>query len=50
MTAAEGRRLLSSLFGLPAGASTVLDRLGDLTGWARASRDSVRGELQLGLR
>jgi len=50
MTAAEGRRLLSSLFGLPANASAVVDRLGDLTGWARASTDSVRGELQLGLR
>jgi hypothetical protein len=50
MTAAEGRRLLSSLFGLPAGPSAVLDRLGDLTGWARAARSSVRGELQLGLR
>ena len=28
----------------------ILDRLGDLTGWARAATDSVRGELQLGLR
>jgi hypothetical protein len=50
MTAAEGRRLLASLFGLPANASAVLDRFGDLTGWARASTASVRGELQLGLR
>jgi hypothetical protein len=50
MTASEGRRLLSSLFGLPASAGAILDRLGDLTGWARAARDSVRGELQLGLR
>jgi hypothetical protein len=50
MTAAEGRRLLSSLFGLPASAGAVLDRLGALTGWARASTSAVRGELQLGLR
>jgi hypothetical protein len=50
MTAREGQRLLSTLFGLPAGASAILDRLGDLTGWARAARDSVRGELQLALR
>jgi hypothetical protein len=50
MTASEGRRLLSSLFGLPSSAGAILDRLGDLTGWARAARDSVRGELQLGLR
>jgi hypothetical protein len=28
----------------------VLDRLGDLTGWARAETDGVRGELQLALR
>lgn len=50
MRASEGRRLLSDLFGIPAGASAILDRLGDLTGWARASTDSVRGELQLALR
>jgi hypothetical protein len=50
MTASEGRRLLSSLFGLPASAGAILNRLGDLTGWARAATDSVRGELQLGLR
>jgi len=50
MTASEGRRLLSSIFGLPASAGAVLDRLGDLTGWARASTASVRGELELGLR
>jgi hypothetical protein len=50
MTAAEGRRLLATVFGLPASASGVLDRIGDLTGWARASTSSVRGELQLGLR
>jgi hypothetical protein len=50
LQASEGRRLLGSLFGLPAGANAVLDRLGDLTGWARAERDGVRGELQLGLR
>jgi hypothetical protein len=50
MQASEGRRLLSNLFGLPSGASAILDRLGDLTGWARAATDGVRGELQLGLR
>jgi hypothetical protein len=50
MRASEGRRLLSDLFGLPSGASAILDRLGDLTGWARAATDGVRGELQLGLR
>jgi hypothetical protein len=50
MQASEGRRLLSNLFGLPSGAGAILDRLGDLTGWARAATDGVRGELQLGLR
>jgi hypothetical protein len=50
LQASEGRRLLGSLFGLPDGASVILDRLGDLTGWARAATDGVRGELQLGLR
>src|SRR6185312_16323813 len=50
LQAGEGRRLLGSLFGLPADAGAVLARLGDLTGWARAETDGVRGELQLGLR
>jgi hypothetical protein len=53
LQASEGRRLLGSLFGLGAGdedASVILDRFGDLTGWARAATDGVRGELQLGLR
>ena len=50
MQASEGRQLLSDLFGPPAGASAILDRLGDLTGWARAATDGVRGELDLGLR
>jgi hypothetical protein len=50
MQASEGRRLLTDLFGLPAGAGAILDRLGDLTGWARASTGSVRGELDLALR
>src|SRR3954447_1585677 len=50
MQASEGRRLLSDLFGLPADAGAILDRLGDLTGWARAATDSVRGELDLALR
>jgi hypothetical protein len=50
LQASEGRRLLGGLLGLPDGANLVLDRLGDLTGWARAETDGVRGELQLGLR
>jgi hypothetical protein len=50
MQASEGRQLLSDLFGLPASASAILDRLGDLTGWAHAATDGVRGELDLGLR
>jgi hypothetical protein len=50
MQASEGRQLLSDLFGLPSGASAILDRLGDLTGWARAATDGLRGELDLGLR
>jgi hypothetical protein len=50
MQASEGRRLLGSLFGLPEGSNAVLDRLGDLSGWARAETDGVRGELQLALR
>jgi hypothetical protein len=50
MQASAGRQLLADLFGLPSGASAILDRLGDLTGWARAATDGVRGELQLGLR
>src|SRR3954452_2757947 len=50
MQSSGRRRLLTDLFGLPAGAGAILDRLGDLTGWARAATDSVRGELDLGLR
>src|SRR4051794_13125202 len=50
MGAGGGRQLLSDLFGLPSGASAILDRLGDLTGWARAATDGLRGELDLGLR
>jgi hypothetical protein len=50
MRASQGRQLLSDLFGLPSGASAILDRLGDLTGWARAATNGVRGELDLGLR
>jgi hypothetical protein len=50
LQANEGRRLLGSLFGLPADAAAILDRLGDLTGWARAETTGVRGQLQLGLR
>jgi uncharacterized protein DUF3352 len=50
LQANEGRRLLGSLFGLPEDAAAILDRLGDLTGWARAETTGVRGQLQLGLR
>ena len=47
---AQVKRLLTDQFGLPPEASVILARLGDLTGWARAATDSVRGELDLGLR
>ena len=53
LQASEGRRLLGSLFGIGANddsANVILDRLGDLTGWASAATDGVRGQLQLGLR
>jgi hypothetical protein len=49
----EGQRLLGGLLGADANDETtasVLARLGDLTGWARAATDGVRGELDLGLR
>jgi hypothetical protein len=53
LKASEGRRLLGSLFGIGANddsANVILDRFGDLTGWASAATDGVRGTLQLGLR
>jgi uncharacterized protein DUF3352 len=53
LRASEGRRLLGGLFGISSGdegAGVILDRFGDLTGWARAATDGVRGQLQLGLR
>jgi hypothetical protein len=50
LQAGEARRVVSDIFGLPSSAGPFLDRLGDLTGWARAERDAVRGELRLGLR
>jgi hypothetical protein len=52
MQASEGRGLLTDLFGIPDGddASAILDRLGDLTGWARSATDGVRGELDLAIR
>lgn len=53
LKASEGRRLLGGLFGIGSGdegASVILDRFGDLTGWARAATDGVRGQLELGLR
>ena len=48
--ARTARGLLADMFSLPPDASLLLDRLGDLTGWARAARDAVRGELQLAVR
>jgi hypothetical protein len=50
MQGSEGRRLLTDLFGLPQDAGAILDRLGDLTGWARAATDGLRGELDLAIR
>jgi hypothetical protein len=44
------RALLVEQFGLPREASLVLDRLGDLTGWARAERAGLGGELRLAVR
>ncbi len=49
LEAREARRLLTTAFGIPAGAAVLLDRLRDLTGWARAERDGVNGELRLGV-
>ena len=49
----EGQRLLGGLLGTDANDETtasILARFGDLTGWARAATDGVRGELDLGLR
>ena len=49
----EGQRLLGGLLGTDADDETtasILARFGDLTGWARAATDGVRGELDLGLR
>jgi hypothetical protein len=43
---AELRRRLE----LPPAAGPVLARLGDLTGWARAELDALRGELRLAVR
>jgi hypothetical protein len=42
--------LLTEQFGLPREAGIVLDRLGDLTGWARSERDGLTGELRLAVR
>lgn len=58
LQASEGRRLLGSLLGVDAGppeegglgGGAILARFGELTGWARAATDGVRGELDLGLR
>jgi hypothetical protein len=44
------REFLTSTFGLPAEANVILDRVGDITGWARAERDALSGELDLALR
>jgi hypothetical protein len=50
LTRREARALIVDQFGLPPGASLVLDRVGDLTGWARAERDGLTGELRLAVR
>jgi hypothetical protein len=42
--------LVARALQLPPLARPLLHRLGDLTGWARAERDGVRGELRLPLR
>jgi hypothetical protein len=44
------RALLVEQFGLPPEAGLILDRLGDLTGWARSERDGLTGELRLAVR
>jgi hypothetical protein len=44
------RSWLTRTFALPAEAAPLLTRLGDLTGWARAQTDGVRGELRLAVR
>jgi hypothetical protein len=44
------RELLVEQFGLPREAGLILDRVGDLTGWARAERDAVGGEVRLAVR
>ena len=44
------RTRLSAMLGLPAEAAPLLERLRDLTGWARAETSGVRGELRLGVR
>ncbi|MEA2270276.1 MAG: hypothetical protein QOC64_2886, partial [Solirubrobacteraceae bacterium] len=50
MQARTARRILMSAFGLPPEAGLIVDRLGDLTAWARAERDAVSGELRLAVR
>jgi hypothetical protein len=50
MRGAAVRDFLTTTFGLPAEASLLLDRVGDITGWARAERDALSGELNLALR
>jgi hypothetical protein len=47
---AIARSWLTRTFALPAEAAPLLTRVGDLTGWARAQTDGVRGELRLGVR
>ena len=47
---AIARSWLARTFALPAEAAPLLTRVGDLTGWARAQTEGVRGELRLGVR
>ncbi|MEA2246275.1 MAG: hypothetical protein QOH46_804 [Solirubrobacteraceae bacterium] len=44
------RAFLTTTFGLPPEATVLLDRVGDITGWARAERDALSGEMELALR
>ena len=50
LTRREVRALIVDQFGLPPEAGLILDRLGDLTGWARSERDGLTGELRLAVR
>jgi hypothetical protein len=50
LTQREIRRFIADQFGLPQEANLILDRVGDLTGWARSEREGLTGELRLAIR